>query len=186
MRQQRTPRPIEAATELAMEGMATNDAGRRLLYDPSPEIDSLAERLVELEQHGVPRRVVRALLADLREALSLNLRERAGYRALAGTLDRATRIGAAPELSRAGTVRGAINLLREPLELLAANEAGVRIDGRALVEAVSRVRRVVAVAPRRMLLSRSLRSNLGGRKHRVLVREIEKHDREKHDRKAAA
>lgn len=178
MRQHRTPKPVDIATDLAIEGQAMNAAGRLILFNPSPEIDSIAEEIAALERnYGVPRSAVRSMLAKLGRAIDLNGREERCYRDIAGALNRATAVQSTPSLARASTVRGAYALLREPLGVLAANRAGQKVDGRALVDAAGLVRRVVEVAPRKTLLSPALERQLRRPRMEALHAAIEAQDR---------
>lgn len=71
----------------AGELIAINQAEQAVLYNPSPETDSLAEHLVSLRAYGVPEPVVRRLLDLTRQALRLNAAEGVGERELAGRLE---------------------------------------------------------------------------------------------------
>lgn len=80
---------IDEARDSALDLIAINAREHLVLCNPAtPERDSLAEDLLALTAHGVPREVIGALLQRLGEALDLNRLEGTGERALAGTLDR--------------------------------------------------------------------------------------------------
>jgi hypothetical protein len=172
----RTRRPIEVATELAMEGQSANEAGRLILFNPSPEVDSLAEEVAALERYGVPRTQVRVLLARIGKAIQLNRHEHGTYRGISGALGKLIAVDATPSLSRASTVRGVYALLREPLGLLSRNAKGELVDGQALVDAASLVKRVAALAPREVLESPALPKMLGRRKFAHLWAAVEAQD----------
>ena len=66
---------LRPATGAALEASALHAAQQRALFNPSPECDSLAERLIALREHGVPNTVLRGLIADVRAVIELNARE---------------------------------------------------------------------------------------------------------------
>lgn len=158
---------LRAATGTALEGQALNHAQHRALFDPSPECDSLAERIVALHRHDVPATAIRGLLADIRAVLDLNAREDGCHRQIAGELDRLTRIASSTnQLAEALTVRGLVRRLRDPLTILLSPEQATAAQ---LVNARDIVRETIAISPRDRLASTRFAHELGGRRHRRLL-----------------
>lgn len=168
-------RVLSEATDLTVEGVAMVQAELDLIANfKTPEPDSVIERILRWHRlYDLPDHEVVEVIEDLKRLRAMNGQEADIYRQIAGQLDTVATVSDAPEMEQALTVRGAKRLLREPLALLVANEEGQRVDGRTLVDARAAVDRVVAVAPRKLLLGDSLRTNLGGRRFRVLARVVE-------------
>lgn len=154
---------LEAAMHTALEGVALTQAQQRVLFNPSPEGDSLAERVAGLQRHGVPRHVVRGLLADISTVLELNALQ-AGYQtALAGELDR---LASAARLGDGLTVRGLVRVLRAPLSTLLTPETATAAE---LVEARRVVKEVIRCVPRERICSPTLAHELGAHRHQKLL-----------------
>lgn len=137
----------------AVEAIALNDEQARVLFDPSPAIDSLAERIVALRHRGVPEPVIRDLLMDVRRLLHLNQSERGEECTIAGRLDAL--------------------VARPPGENLTFKTIAQRLRGDLLDlahcdAARARVTELIARVHADRLLSPTLRHELGGRRHDVL------------------
>lgn len=168
-------RVLSEATDLTVEGVAMVQAELDLIANfKTPEHDSVIERILRWHLlYDLPDHEVVGVVEDLKQLRAMNGEEAEIYRRIAGQLGTVATVSTAPEMEQALTVRGALNLLREPLKLLVASEAGTPVDGRALVDAVAAVRRVAAVAPHTLLLGKSMKTNLGGRKFEALKRVVE-------------
>jgi len=131
---------------LMLEAQAANIRQHHLLFDPSPEPDSV----IELALLGDGRRAARLAV----EALRHNRRERVLQRRAARIADRHHRAG------RPVGARSAATLLRPHLRALAkAERAG--LDVRELAVAVGAVRPVGARMRRGTVWSRTLDRELG-------------------------
>lgn len=160
---------LRRCADTALDAIALNRAQHLLLFNPSRETDSLAERLLALRAHGVPGAVISALLRDVKEILTLNEGEHTGERRLAGALDALTRAEHAAErghreISGALTIRSLVRALRDDLDTI-----GSGIDGTAFALAAMRVRDICEQTPPDKLQSTTLRHELGGRRHDLLV-----------------
>lgn len=161
---------LRAATAIVLEGDALNQAQHRALFDPSPECDSLVERVIALREHGVPSMALRGLLADIRAVIELNAREGGCHRQLAGRLDQLARtFDGGRRMQDALTLRGLVRTLggRDgPLSKLVAPD---QADAAQLVRARETVRQVIASVPPDRLASDRLARELGRRRHRLLM-----------------
>lgn len=157
-------RCVDHATDAA----AANRQQAALLFNATPEIDSLAERLITLHQHGVPRHHIRQLLADVKKLIALNDDEHHCERTIAGALDALARAEHAAERGTRGrdqlTIRGLVRALRDDLDTIATAAGGTEY---AL--AATRVREVCEHVPAEKLLGGTLRHELGGRRHDLLA-----------------
>lgn len=154
---------LHAAGAQVIEALALNDQQRRALFDPSPAIDSLAEELVALREHGVPDHVVRRLVGRVGEVITLNGLEGACEHDVSGRLDR-LRHAARARTDDALTVKGLARALRPDLAVLARGERAREFTAAAL-----RVQDVIRSADPTKLRSRSLRNELGGGRHDLLL-----------------
>lgn len=159
----------------ALDGCAHNHHQSRLIFNASPEIDSLAERIAALREHDVPDDVISALFADLRALRESNHAELAAHRAVAKTGDNlarsagSARAGLCASLPDHMTVTGIKRRLGGgdgPLAILAA-PAGR--DAKTLMGAQAAVRDVVTRAPDAVLNRPSLRNQLGASRHDLLL-----------------
>lgn len=155
------------ALDLALEARACNLLQGRLLFDPSPEADSLLELPAVARGEGASERLV-ALMASLcRRVIASNGAEGQAELELAGLLDghaaRQRRLPAADRL----TVKAIAARVRGPLAVLVDPAAH---DGVAYYRACCAVRDVVAACPPEQLLSPALAHELRGRKHALLGR----------------
>lgn len=146
----------QGALAHACEAIALNRAQHRALYNPSLAVDSLAERLLALSGHGVPRPVIRALLRDVRTVLDLNTRERGAERRVTAALDA---LGSS-EL----TVKALARALRPELRTLREDTDGTRFALAAI-----RLREVCEQQTPERLRSQALRHELGAGPHDQLV-----------------
>lgn len=156
-------RDLHAAGTQVIEALALNEQQRRALFDPSPEVDSLAEELVALRAFGVPDHVVRGLVSRVGDVLTLNGLEGACQHDVSGLLDRLCRV------QRSGvpavlTVKGLARTLRADLAILAQGDVAREFTAAAL-----RVQDVVRQVPADRLRSTSLRNEIGGARHDLLL-----------------
>ena len=161
--------------EPGMDGIACNQAQSRIVFDPSPEVDSLVEALVAMRDGVDPGELLTAerLLVEL---LRVNRAEGDIWRAVTGRADalacelhRLEVTGAAP----CGlATRALANALRAPLGVLCAPI----VDPIAAADAVRAVDRVTAVLPRERIVGGSLEHQLGGRRYRRLVELFDRRD----------
>src|SRR5258707_653834 len=99
----------------------------RLIYNPSPETDSLVEQIVNLRHHGVPDDVIHQLIDSVQAILRLNAAEREQQRSVAGTLDELEtmrRRVVQPGLNVSGPlgIRAVKNLLNPALRVIATSD----------------------------------------------------------------
>ena len=160
---------LRGVIDTAADAIAVNREQARRLYDPTPEVDSLAERLLELRRtHGVPAPVISGLLRDVRDLITLNDDELGHERAITGTLDaldRAEQAARRPARLRSElSIRALVRRLRADLDTLSA-----AMGGTEYALAATRVREVCEQADHEKLLGRTLRHELGGRRHDLLI-----------------
>ena len=160
---------LRGFVDVAADAIAANRAQHRLLFNPTPEVDSLAERLIALRRHGVPSGLISELIQDVKQLITLNEHEHGDERALAGALDALARAEHAAERegSRAHdaiSVRALVRRLRDDLDTIRASGTGTEF---AL--AAARVREICSQTPADKLTSNTLRHELGGRRHDLLV-----------------
>lgn len=114
---------VQPALDDLLGAQAENARQERLLFNPDTEVNSLVEHVLDLRRYGVPKDRLRQILADLREVLISNGREREGERTAAGVLDDLLRS------MHAGGMRSQIRvheLSRALRPLLAREGAGVQ------------------------------------------------------------
>lgn len=156
-------RELHAVGTQVMEALALNDRQRRALYDPSPAVDSLAEELVALRAFGVPQDVIRGLVSRVGDVLTMNGLEGACQHDVSGRLDRlchAEQAGTTGVL----TVKGLARALRADLAVMAAGEGA-----RDFTAAALRVQDIVRSVSAERLRSTSLRNEIGGARHDLLL-----------------
>lgn len=159
------------ASDLDMECIALNGFERRLWFNPTPEIDSLAEELVALESYGVPRHKVRHLLSTyVKPALRANKKQHDVLRERMGEIRGETQ--GLPTI-QSFTVRGVVDALREPLGVLADARRGKPVTQRDLNQAQAIVADAVRVTPRDVLLARSMPHQLRAQRYAELVAAVE-------------
>lgn len=169
MRTQHSRRRAMRASDLAMEGAAMNHAGRRILFNPTPEVDSLAERVAGLQVYGVPRHEVRALLSDIRRALDLNGGEGEVYAALCGELSSSASAAGGSSRVESLTTRGVVDALGRPTRLLADARRGVIVDSDDLARARAAVLDAARSVPRKTLLAGFVERQLRARRFAEIV-----------------
>lgn len=146
---------LRVCVDRTVEAIALNDRQAKVIFDPSPEVDSLAERIVVLRHYGVPESVVRDLLGDIKRLLELNSQERSEQHAVAGSLDRM--LARDPDDRGAFSFKDIARRLREDLAVL---------DGDP--DARGRIAQLVSCVHPDRLTSSTLRHEIGGRKHDLL------------------
>lgn len=159
----------------ALDGCAHNHHQSRLIFNASPEVDSLAERIQALHEHDVPAHVITALFADLRAIMESNGREAEAHRTVAKAGDDmartigAARTGMCAQVADHLTVTGVKRLLGGqdgPLAILSDPAGRNPAD---LMHARNAVRKVVRETPDIVLRRASLRNQLGARRHDLLL-----------------
>ncbi len=155
----------------AERGHALNRAEARLLYDPSPAIDSLAEDIATLHRFGVPAETIEGLLRRVRRAIALNDCEANVHGELCELLDDLARAAHGDTLhrhaSRVMTVKAIAKALRPALGVIAAPREH---DAMAFVKAVRTIDRLVASHPLAVLLTDSVRNEIGPRRFDLFER----------------
>ena len=116
------------------------------------------------EQDRLLRGLALRVIGDVRNLIALNDVQVAKAREIAGTLDALDQASHEPLRSEL-SIRALVRRLRADLDTIAATDA----DGTEYALAATRVREVCEQAPSEKLLSRTLRHELGGRRHDLLV-----------------
>jgi hypothetical protein len=183
-----------AFLEPGLEAVALNRQQQRLLYDPSPAVDSALEHLLALwrlagppsSPQGSPDVAahVTATLSLGRRLASSNAREREHVRAVCGEADRLTRdlrfaerVAADAGLSAKAIARQ----VRAPLTVLEGRDPD---DQWAVVDAVFALDLVFAAVPAAQLFSPAVRHELRGRRF-ALLRELYERRRGAHVKQGA-
>lgn len=159
---------IRTALTGAMEAQALGDAEARALFNPDPEINSLAERISALRHHGVPADTLSAIFDDLRVVIQLNARQTIEDAGVCGHLDElavSLHRDVTEGLSRALGIHALARTLRPALAVIQA--PGAHSAGE-YVRAVRDVDRIIATTPASKLLGDSVRHELGAAKHNLL------------------
>lgn len=164
---------LRQALGTTLDNVAVNRAQRRELFNPDPDVNSLAEEIVALRAHGVPDTRIRALLAHIRRVLELNELEGNNTRTVASQLDDLARTLAHAERNQrivAGesTKRIAAEL-RAHLRVLREQEKAPIKDGVAYFTARTAIDDIVARCPMSRLDSATMRRQLGDGPHRQLL-----------------
>lgn len=150
----------------AMEARARNLAEADLIYNPSPELDSLGELPAELLRAGAPADLVAQMITLCRQILAHNIAEGDCEMRVAGLMEtEIARNRALPALERV-TAKAIAARLRGPLAVLADPAAHDAIE---FFRASCAVRDVIRAVPRAQLLTLAVAHHLGGRKHRLLT-----------------
>lgn len=129
----------------AMDAHALNRAQAALLFDPSPECDSLAEYIVALRRYQVPEWIVTEMLHLTRELITSNDLEGEVERLAAGDLERLAAAARAPRRQPRATVKQLAALVREHddagtlPELVACTPDG-RLTQRSLLHELGKAR----------------------------------------------
>jgi hypothetical protein len=155
----------------AMDARAHNLEQERVLFDPSPECDSLTERLNALHLHGACPAAIAECLHDVNRLLASNQLEGDSERRIAGAADQLASDLRWLELNQTGLVlalgtKSIAHQLRRPLSVIAAR-AGCKAG--EWVAAVRAVDDVVAQVPRLQLFAPEVRHDLGEAAFALLV-----------------
>lgn len=155
----------ERVLEPAMDSIALNNDQRALIYNPSPEVDSLIEIAQELVATGADPALMARKMLKLRLLLESIGREDESLRMIACAADMlAKRKKVGDEL----TVNGLARHLRPHLSVLLAMDRGDSVDAMDVVLAGGALRRVCDMNPP-ALLRPSLRNQLGPVQHGKLM-----------------
>lgn len=152
----------------AMDARALNQDQARLIYDPSPEVDSLLEVLGQVSPatDECRRHMKRAIAKCVK--LGLSNRGEGGLEArVAGAADQLTRELHGQQLqgNSAIAAKACARMLREPLSAIACPPLG---EPRRLIEAGRAVGEVFVRVPSEVLLSRAVEHELGVEKFALL------------------
>jgi hypothetical protein len=154
-----------------LDARGSNLAQARLLFNATPEVDSLIELVHTLPVDLGTKRLLLTYCSDL---LTLNADEGEHERQAAGILDAAVaalRHAATVERqTNPFTVKALARRLRPPLAIIA--NAGHH-DALAFVTAVRTIDEVVAVVPVSQLLTPSVRNQLGPNRYQLLEQLVE-------------
>lgn len=159
----------------ALDGCARNHEQARLIFNATPEVDSLAERIATLYSYDVPHDVIAAMFSDLRALRESNHAELDAHRTVARTGDDlarsigATRAGLYAQVADHMTVTGIKRRLGGADGPLAVLAAPAGRDPKTLTDAQAAVRSVVTSAPDAVLNRPSLRNQLGASRHDLLL-----------------
>ena len=153
-----------------MDARGANLEQNALLYNPSPEVDSLAELPAELLRQVRAGNIDPALFATWaklsRRLLESNIAEGASEMTAAGLLeDHIARARTAPLAARM-TAKSIARRLRDPLRVMLDPAAHDAIE---FFRAAGAIRDVLAACPREQLLAPAVEHHLGGRKFRLLT-----------------
>lgn len=165
-----TAHQARTAAHVAMDGAALNRAQHDLLFNPTPEVDSLAERLAALLRDGVPRDTIRFLFENVRELIDLNEAEHGCHTRLAGQLDDLARVLHEAErdthAAHALGIKALARALRPALDVLSDPAAA---DPLALVRASRTISAIIERTPDAQLLNASVRHEIGQRRYQALI-----------------
>jgi hypothetical protein len=154
-----------------VDAQAENRRQELLVYNPSPEADSLAELLVlALRRGNDPSKVLADSLPLLRELVESNRREHGHVHAATGPVNFVARMLADHTTRQGLGIKRAARMLREPLKIIRDDmtaPAGRR-DGLAFFHASCKVRDVIGEMTTEALRSASMRAQLGTGLHEVL------------------
>jgi hypothetical protein len=160
---------IRQALSHSLESVALNERQHLLIFNPDPEVNSLAERIVHLRRHGVPTDLVAALVADVRRLLELNAAEGHGTRTVASRLDDLASALAHAERNEAVVAAVSIKRLAGQLRPHLATLRQPSTDGTAYFRAAATVKDIVRSTPRSRLTSPTMRRQLGAGPHAQLL-----------------
>lgn len=157
----------------AERGEHLNRAEHRLLANPAtPEVDSLAEHIDHLATFGVPATVIAGMRSLLDRATRINRGELDAHTNVRELLDDCASAAHARQVHQGVTevltVRGLANELRPRLQTLLDRD-----DAIAYTHAHRAIRRLLSEHPRAVLLTASVRNELGPVKYRLLAELVE-------------
>lgn len=161
---------VQAATGLrpvldcALEARAENLEQTALLWDPSPECDSLIEYIARLVALGADIGIMADLTALVRRIAESNEREGGHEQTIAGVLDRVTRELHVAGVRSALSAKAAARALRPALATIAGQP-----DGPAFFRAACAVRDVADELDDSVLRGPGLRNALGAGRHDLLL-----------------
>jgi hypothetical protein len=158
---------IRVARDQSLENLGINAAERKVLLNlETEEVDSLAELIVRLPGHGVPRQMVTRMLGLLVRALDLNVQEANGEHRVTGLLDQLTTPAQRRAMSKDLGIKSLARTLRPALKVIADMASP---DAATLIAAAGTVSRVIATTPPQTLRSSSLRNELRASAHDLLL-----------------
>lgn len=156
---------LHGALERTLDGHGFNREQRRRLFNPDPEVNSLAERIAALgPDYGVPQDHLRLIFIDVRAVLELNDREDECHRTVAAQLDQLTR-----RLHNGGT-RSALTvkeISRRARPALATIRRGG--DATAFLQAAWALKDLFIAVPRDRLLTPAVEHEIGRGPYRQLT-----------------
>ncbi len=163
-----------------LDAQAHNSDQEILLFNPSPEPDSMVEHLnllfAELHQAGVGADRIADLMTITRKVIESNAKERGSQQNVCGELDRwLIEMQVGGKARHALTVKGIAQRLRMPLQVFADIQAGKRVGNHDLLEAAHAIREVQRLVPEHRLLTDTVANELGPVKYRTLQRLVEGH-----------
>lgn len=172
-----TAHGLRTCVDQTLDAIVLNLDQALQLYNPDPEANSLAERLVALRNYGVPEKAIKELLADVRVLLDLNARECGIERGLAGHLEELARVAHGFErdshiVGEALTIKSAARALRPALQTIASDSG----DGITYVSATRTIDRVIERSTSTALRSESMRKQLGKAPHDLLCRLVDERE----------
>lgn len=163
-----TSQMLAGPRDRILEAQAENDLQEKIVYDPSPERDSLVEHLVALPRPDVDPVAVAADMTQLvRVWLESNRRERGHQHAAVAPLDSLTTLLHAEGLRSALTIKDAARRLRDPLKTIRQHQID-QVDTKSFFLASGAVKDVIGELPVATLRGGSLRNQLGTGLHDVL------------------
>lgn len=160
---------MRPALDAILDARGENLRQARLIFDPSPEDDSLIEHVVALMRPGADATARAAQMATLlRQLLTSNSREGEHERVAAGVLDALCAALHTDGVRSALTVKAAATLLRPHLRVIdqAATTTVAALD---YFQAACAIKDVIGQLPDAVLRGRGLRHELGERRHDLLL-----------------
>jgi hypothetical protein len=159
-----TSNQLRPALDAAMDARGANLEQEALIFDPDPEVNSLAEYVSVLLRHGVPAEVIANIATLLRRLAQSNAVEGACERTTVGVLDRAV-----ADLHHDGrrtglTVKDAAERLRPHLRAIAP-----LCDGVTYFRACCAIRDVLAQVDEQAARGSAMRNQLGAGRHDLLL-----------------
>jgi hypothetical protein len=161
-----------------MDALVHNRDQDILIFNPSPEPDSIIEHLNllfrELHEAGVDPSRIADLLTLTRKVLESNGFERGDGQVVTGGLDALlAQLMAGNQLRAHLDAKGIAFKLRDPLKILAALEDGQRVPARDVIDAGHAVKEVRRLIPDHKLLAADVQNQLGETGFKHLQRLVE-------------
>lgn len=162
----------------SLDGQVLNRAEAQRIYNPSPEIDSLAEHVIAIcRDYRVPQDRARTVIADVIAVLKLNEAEGRCHLDVAGQLD-----SLAHQLHTDGlrTILGVKQIARRvrPALQTMAEARTTLVPNREYVAAVRAVDDLFCEVPADRLFTASVESQLGKQPYALLVELYESRSRD--------